>query len=146
MRASAVGVYAYQTVWLPPQKGSSSAVVASAVEMVSVNGSALTAFALSKSSFDGGAASADGAIASTAVIVHASAAAPVRTLDLMREPSCRNSPVTKPGRPDEFLGHRDSRCTAFGARTLHDLRTYLCALDRKSTRLNSSHANISYAV
>src|SRR3712207_8905467 len=29
---------------------------------------------------------------------------------------------------------------------LHALRAYLPARDRKSTRLNSSHANISYAV
>src|SRR3712207_8114614 len=43
---------------------------------------------------------------------------------------------------------RERRVWQAGAQTLHEVRYGLSSLprDRKSTRLNSSHANISYAV
>src|SRR3712207_8174973 len=41
---------------------------------------------------------------------------------------------------------KDFELPSFRGMTFEDLRTRLYGQDRKSTRLNSSHANISYAV
>ena len=55
---SVAGVYWYQTFGQPDVNGSSAARVAPLTSSVSVNGSAVTTVALSKSSFGGVAASA----------------------------------------------------------------------------------------
>src|SRR3712207_9541992 len=44
------------------------------------------------------------------------------------------------------VGRDDERARARGAAELLGLQQRLATADRKSTRLNSSHANISYAV
>src|SRR5438445_8168416 len=63
-----------------------------------------------------------------------------------------SSPTTSGGRAFWTKGSRASR-RAGSSRRVEDARptrasrrTCCCSIDRKSTRLNSSHANISYAV
>src|SRR3712207_7423554 len=58
--------------------------------------------------------------------------ADVRRLRALQPPVVMHDPPT-----EALLGRRGGQCL----RTLRD-----CGADRKSTRLNSSHANISYAV
>src|SRR3712207_8236857 len=55
-------------------------------------------------------------------------------------------PVDDRGRAGEAAGHRDHQRVGPGARGALLVRRRDAGKDRKSTRLNSSHANISYAV
>jgi hypothetical protein len=72
---SLAGVNVYQTVWLAPQiSGSAGSMVASVMSTESTKGIAVTAVALSKLSFEGGAALATDDDPTTATVGTARAA------------------------------------------------------------------------
>src|SRR3712207_5428287 len=77
----------------------------------------------------------------------------LRRLEALRPRLARTQPIQRDGRGPGLLGRAErltgERFEVFGEAAPGDLlqarSTYLIG-DRKSTRLNSSHANISYAV
>src|SRR3712207_7644412 len=68
---------------------------------------------------------------------------PYTTLFRSPEPACRRRPCRSTGRGPTLGG---PMCRGIGAITQFSIVRLGPGLDRKSTRLNSSHANISYAV
>src|SRR3712207_7952819 len=62
-----------------------------------------------------------------------------------RETPPRKGPIGGPGEARIRLGQKESEMTE-KSKKARGIKLAAASLDRKSTRLNSSHANISYAV